>query len=187
LTPINDGASLLSMTASWYARCLKFFAPIVIALAAAIISAAQPASIIGVALPVASISAGQTARISAFNMGTSGSPPEASCAVTMRFLDLQGAVLKEAAATIVVTKAASLDFAYPVPGAPSRVGLRAELLFGAVTGAPPGPDKHDQFDCSNIVPSLEIFDNATGRSSVILTTSRPILGSDPRTVAKSRR
>ncbi len=187
MTPNHDSASLLSMIASWYARCPKPLTLIVIALAAVVISAAQPAPTIGVALPVTTIASGQTARINALNMGTSGSSPEASCAVAMRFLDLQGAVLKEATATITVTKAASLDLAYPAAGGPSRMGLRAELLFSAITGAPPGPDKRDQFDCSNIVPSMEIFDNVTGRSSVILTNSQPILGLDPRSVAKSRR
>ena len=57
------------------------------------------------------------------------------------------------------------------------------LLFGKAGGAAPGPDVRDQFDC-NIVPSVEIYDSATGRTSLVLTDSKPVVGPDARSIAQ---
>ena len=155
-------------------------------LATAALSPAQPASRIGVASPVAGLASGQTGRVNALNLGSPKSTATSSCAVTLRFLKSDGTTFAESTVTIINGKTALLDLPYQQTGATARVALRAELRFGAPTGTAPGPDVSEQFDC-NIVPSLEIFNSSNGHVSIVVTDWQPVLGADPRMIAKSRR
>jgi hypothetical protein len=141
----------------------------------------------GVGFAMIGIASGQTLRVNVVNMGTSASTSTSSCNVIIRFLDPQGAVLKEAAVNVVANKAASFDLNYSQTGTQGTAGtrsqLRAVVLFGYSGGAQPGPDTRDQYDC-NIVPSLEIYDNSSGRTSLIVTDFKPLPVPDPRSVAK---
>ena len=157
-----------------------------IALAGTAPSPAQPASQIGVAFPVTGLAPGQTARVSALNLPNPTSTATSGCAVTLRFLRLDGTVISDSTVTVLSSQAGSLDLTHQKTGTASRVGLRAELLFGGPSGVAPGPETREQFDC-NILPSLEIFDQSTGRTNVVVTGWKPILGPDPRSIAKSRK
>ena len=117
--------------------------------------------------------AGETARVAALNLGQGTLPKPSSCAVTLQFLDDQGAVLKQAVVTLEPGKAASLDLSRDqLPGG-SRVEIRAVLLFGYFGGANPPPAVLQRFDC-NILPSLQVYDNDTERTSIILTDAKPL-------------
>jgi hypothetical protein len=76
--------------------------------------------------------------------------------------------------TLRTGKAGSLDLSGDaIRGDSRRVQIRAVLLFGYFGGAPPGPGTLERFDC-NIVPSLEIYDNQTGRTSLVVTDAKPL-------------
>ena len=128
----------------------------------------------GVGMTMIGIASGQSARVSALNLGSVSSTQTSSCTVTFQFLDSQGKVLKEVLATLQVGKAANLDLSRDqLPGEELRAQIRAVLLYGYTGGAPPNQTILQQFDC-NIAPSLEVYDNTTGRTSLILTDSRPL-------------
>ena len=135
---------------------------------------AQPASSPGVGFAIVGVATGQSARVNALNLGSMSSTADSSCSVTLQFLDTQGQQLKQSVVTLGSGKGASLDLSRDqAPGDDARVQIRVVLLFGYSGGAAPGPDVLQQFDC-NIVPSLEVYDNNTGRTSFILTDAKPL-------------
>jgi len=122
------------------------------------------------------IAAGQTARVNALNLGTSSSTQNSSCGVTLQLLDTQGQVLKQTVVILQPGKAAFLDLNRDqAPLGDARVEIRAVLLFGYFGGAPPTPGILQNFDC-NIVPSVEVYDGDTGKTSFILTETRALPG-----------
>lgn len=127
----------------------------------------------GVGFPILGIAAGQTVRVNALNLGLSSIPKPSSCTVTFRFLDAEGQILKETAVSLEPGKAASLDLSRGLLPGDGRVDIRAVLLFGYFGGANPPPEVLQRFDC-NIVPSLEIYDDETERTTVILTNVTPL-------------
>jgi hypothetical protein len=134
----------------------------------------------GEGFPMIGIALGETARISALNTGPNGpAPPGAAtpggCQVTLQFYGADGQLLK---GTVIPNlepgRAAVLDLSSDdLAKRNFRTQLRAVLLFGYSGGAPPRPEILWQLQC-NILPSLEIFDNKTGRTSIILTDAKPL-------------
>jgi hypothetical protein len=146
---------------------------------------AQPSSQPGVSFAMIGVATGQSARVNALNLGSRLSTQDSSCSVTLQFLDTKGQVLKQTAVTLPSGKATSLDLSRDaVPGDEVRAEIRAVLLFGYSGGASPGPDVLQQFDC-NIVPSIEVYDNDTGKTNFILTDAKPLPLPDPRSIAKT--
>jgi len=135
----------------------------------------------GLSSPIVGIGTGQTARITALNLGTRQATPTSTCQITAQFLDQKATVLKEKTLEVPAGKSASIDFDYDRASSVKGLQLRAVLLFGQVGGAQPGPDARRTFDC-NIVPSFELYDKPTGRTSVILTDWKPLPISDSRAV-----
>ena len=140
---------------------------------------AQP----GVAFGLLGLAEGQSLRVNALNLGNRSSSSASGCEVTLRFLDAKGVVLRESVVQIPVGQGASLDLRRAqVSNQPGRASVRAVLLFGfAGGGAPPGPDARRNFDC-NIVPTLELFDDATGRTALVLTDAKPLPLPDQRSI-----
>jgi len=137
----------------------------------------------GAGFAIAGIATGQSARVNALNLGSRASTSDSSCTVTLRFLDEKGTELKSSEVVLGAGKGAHLDLSRDqVPGEPGRTQIRAVLLFGFAGGAPPGPDVQNRYDC-NIVPSFEVYDNATGKTSVVLTDTKPLPTPDPRSIA----
>jgi hypothetical protein len=164
-------------------RFIKSVSLIVFALALASPATAQS----GVGFALVGVSTAQTARVNAVNAGSSSSTPDSSCTVTMQFLDIQGLVVKQTVATLQPGKGASLDVSRDqLAGTDLRAEVRAVLYFGNSGGAPPGPDVAPQLDC-NIIPSLQVFDNATGRTSFILTDTKSLTSADPRNLMRTGR
>jgi hypothetical protein len=135
----------------------------------------------GLSSPTVSIGIGQTARITALNLGTRQATAASTCQITAQFLDQKATVLKEKTFEVPAGKSESLDFDFDRAKSVKGWQLRAVLLFGQVGGAQPGPDARRTLDC-NIVPTLELYDKPTGRTSVILTDWKAIPIPDPRTV-----
>jgi len=139
----------------------------------------------GIGFALMGVTTGQSARLNALNMGSRSSTQDSSCSVQLQFLDAQGVVLKQTLVTLSPGKGTSLDLSRnQVPGAGPRAEIRALVLFGYSGGAPPGSEVLRQFDC-NIVPSIEVYDNNTGRTSYILTEGKPLPGPDPRATASA--
>ncbi len=146
-----------------------------IATAASGQSAYQP----GVSFPMIGIANGESIRVNALDMGSSMSTPSSSCSVTLRLLDAQGQLLKQNVVTLRPGKAASLDLTRnAVPSNNHRVEIRAVLLFGYSAGAAPTREILQQYDC-NIVPSLEIYSNDTGKTNAVVTEAKPLPPSTP--------
>ena len=132
---------------------------------------AQP----GLAFGLLGMAEGQSLRINALNLGSRSSTPASGCEVTLRFLDAKGLVLREKVLRLSVGQGAFFDLRRAqVSDQPGRASVRAVLLFGVTGGgAPPGPDARQNFDC-NIVPTLELVDDATGRTTLVLTDAKPL-------------
>lgn len=153
---------------------------LLVAVSAMTLSAqAQP----GVAFGLLGIVDGQSLRINALNLGNRSSTPNSGCDVTLRFLDAKGVLLRENVVQLLVGHGASFDLRRAqVADKPGRASVRAVLLFGfAGGGAPPGSDARQNFDC-NIVPTLELFDDSTGRTSLVLTDAKPLPLPDQRAI-----
>jgi hypothetical protein len=108
----------------------------------------------------------QTARLNAVNVLPPDVPPEL-CRVTLGFLDSDGKTLLTRRGSEIVQEvsimpgqAAFLDMpAAEVLRGSRRVEFRAGLEFPPATALPLDP-------CRNIVATLEIFDDLTGRTMV---------------------
>lgn len=128
----------------------------------------------GVEFPAIRLAPGERARVSALNRGTGSSTKDASCSVTLQFLDARGQVVKQTGAALKRGEVASLDLGRgELPGGVSRAEIRTVLLFGYYGGAPPGPGMLERFDC-NIVPSLEVYDGHAGKARLSLTDAKPL-------------
>ncbi|HEY7170430.1 MAG TPA: hypothetical protein VH417_06250 [Vicinamibacterales bacterium] len=109
------------------------------------------------------IADGQTARLNIVNLGvvdpTTGLPPD-PCRAILEFVDANGRVVAARGVAAQMARAAFLDFTpnfTPLNGvAPLRAEIRAVVLTD--NGVPPGPCR----------VTLEIFDNVTGRSQIVL-------------------
>jgi hypothetical protein len=127
------------------------------------------------------IVADQTARVSVVN--TSGDPggyPPGPCRVTLAFVDVEGTVLKEALMTLRPGQATSLDYGFQAPPEPDRgeaIGATGDRLdrqdlrarIGIVNlAAPPEPERPHGVPPGPCVPSVEVFETATGRTAFLV-------------------
>jgi hypothetical protein len=130
----------------------------------------------GLGFAMLSIAPGQSARLNALNSGPVIPVQDASgCQVTLTFFDGGGQMVKrKSIAGLEPGKAALLDLSRDeLQGDDPRAGIRAVLHFGYFGGAPPSPEILRHFNC-NILPSLEVFDNDTGKTSVVSTDAKPL-------------
>ena len=132
----------------------------------------------GLGFPILGVAAGQSVRINALNQ-TPGLAlqGQAGCRISLQFYDAEGQLVTEYVVPVLaVGKSASLDLNRDdLPGS-GRVSLRAVLAFGYSGGANPPPLLLQQTATCNIVPSLEIYDNDTQKTSIVLTDAKPLPG-----------
>jgi hypothetical protein len=142
-------------------------------LALGMVSPAWSGTDVGNGFGLVGIVRGQTARLNAVNLG---GPDTRPCEVEMTFFDDQGDPLAERGIIIIGGKSASLDLSADQLGGPdTRPGERFQLR--AVVKALGGPDT--KLQCKEvIVTTLEVFDNETGRTTVLLNPAL-IRGVDP--------
>jgi len=128
----------------------------------------------GIGFAMIGIASGESMRVNALNIGSSASKQASSCPVTLQFLGAQSEVLKQTIVTLRPGAAASMDLSRDaIRAGEGRAEIRAVLLFGYSGGAAPSPEVLQRFDC-NIVPSVEVYENRTGRTSVVVTDARPL-------------
>jgi hypothetical protein len=112
------------------------------------------------------IADGETARLNVVNLGvpdpTTGVPPD-PCRMRLQFVDAEGNVLASRGVAPEMGHSKFLDFTpsfIPINTIDAVAPLRAEIRAVLFTdnGIPPGPCR----------VTLEIFDNATGRTQIAL-------------------
>ncbi len=126
---------------------------------------------------------GQTARLNLLNPGVL--PPLATgaiCSAQVSFLDNKGAVLKTAPISVLPGQSVPFDLNRDtdVTSTDQRVQIRAILqtpLPSPIVASP------QQLMGCPLIPTLEIFDNDTGRTQVVITETRGVLGPVPEPVA----
>ena len=112
------------------------------------------------------LTAGQTARLNVLNPGVL--PPAATgatCTAQLTFLNDQGAVLKTMPVTVLPGKSVSfnLDRDVDVSVANERFEIRATIGYPALTPATTAAP----LTCA-LLPTLEIFNNDTGRTQFVV-------------------
>jgi hypothetical protein len=136
----------------------------------------------GVGFAMAGLAPGQTARINALNVGGGqvlqpSRIAQGSCGggVTFEFYSAAGELLKKTMIpNLSPGKAALLDLSHKdLPKGAARTEVRAVLRFGYSGGAPPSDEMVRLFEC-NILPSLEIFETATGKTILVLTDAKAL-------------
>jgi hypothetical protein len=113
---------------------------------------------------------GQTARLNVSML--SPAPPSDPTAVEIRFLDGNGGAIKQAIVQLAPGQTAFVDFSLAdvAPGAAGgRVQIRAEVRV-TVT---PGPNETPS---GRLISTLEVFDNATGKTSFLYSPDPCITG-----------
>jgi hypothetical protein len=151
-----------------------FFLASVVLVLTSIAARAQSPYQSGVEFSAIRLAPDERARVSALNRGTGSSRRDASCSVTLQFLDAQGQVLKQTVARLKRGQAAALHVSRDeMPEGASPAEIRTVLLFGYSGGAPPGPAMLERFDC-NIVPSLEVYASRAGKPRLSLTDAKPL-------------
>jgi hypothetical protein len=138
-------------------------------------AAAQPGGQSGLGFAMIGIACGQSARLNVLNMAPLSTSNQSSCTVTFQFLDSQGQLLKQTTANLTPGTAGALDLSFDeAPGGSLRSEIRGVLLFGYSGGANPPAGILQQTACGNLTPSLEVYDNGTGRTSLILTDAKTL-------------
>ena len=117
---------------------------------------------------MAGIAGGQTARISVLNLG--GQVQTAQCRVVMVFLDDRGASLKSNAINVLPGLSESLDLA----DTELELGANGRRQIRAVFFLSPGVLTNQNPPACVVVPTLEIFDRVTGRTSILMVNTTPI-------------
>ena len=132
-------------------------------------------------LGMVGLAPGHTARLYALNQAAPTPPGvldfhTTPCNLTLSFLDDQGTTLKTAALTADSNKAVHLDLAHDeVTSDSSRLQIRGVVVQAAPTPGPVGTAVPIPipFGCS-AAPTLEIFNDATGATTVVLESARGV-------------
>jgi hypothetical protein len=141
----------------------------------------------GVGFAMVGIASGQTARLNALNIGPGGPalpsgriPGSCGGGVTFEFYGVNGELLKSKAINnLLPGKAAFVDLSRDeLPKGPVRTEIRAVLRFGYAAATPPDRETRLLFEC-NIFSSLEIFENTTGKTSLVLTDNKLLPAPNP--------
>jgi hypothetical protein len=121
---------------------------------------------------------GQTARLNVVNPSQEPNPPQFPCKVGLAFLDSDGGSLKTLALdSLEPGHAAYLDLDWSeIPDATNRVEIRGTVTPMLVPPAttPPSPppltpgNVFPKFLSCTVLPTVEVFDNDTNKTTVIL-------------------
>lgn len=116
------------------------------------------------------LASGQTARLNVVNTGASLLSP-LPCVTVLAFLDSDGQILKQMFVFVASGKAAFLDLSFSDISSNDRATPSARLPIRGISYNPllsPGPAIPQSLAC-NLVPTLELFDTDTGRTSAVVT------------------
>ena len=121
------------------------------------------------------ITAGQSARLNALNPGLPAPfATAARCSAQLSFVDEQGTVLKMASVTVDPGKSMGLDLNRDkdIASAAGRVEIRAVISMPPVPSSTAAPPVIQPLPFCTLIPTLEIIDNDTLRTHVVLTDAR---------------
>ena len=104
---------------------------------------------------------GQTARLNVSIL--SPAPPTDPTAVEIGFLDSNGAVVKQEIVQLAPGQTAFVDFSL-ADVAPGAVAGRTQIRAEVRVTIPPGPTETPS---SRVISTLEVFDNANGKTSFL--------------------
>jgi hypothetical protein len=126
------------------------------------------------------LAAGQTARLNLLNPGSllltgaAANSPAAACFAQLTFLDSTGKTLKTASVSALSGQSAPFDLNrdLDLTTTAQRVEIRAtvQAMPNPTAGATAVP-----FFCS-LIPTLEVFDNSTGKTTVVLESLHYVAG-----------
>jgi hypothetical protein len=116
---------------------------------------------------------GQVARLNVLNTGAGAA---AACICELSFLDANAAILGSNSAQLAGGKAAYLDLEHSdVKGAPERVQIRGVVRTSPASAGPNQPGTPVLAAPCGIVPTLEILNQQSGRTTVVLTNAIEIM------------
>ena len=123
------------------------------------------------------LASGQTARLNLLNPGIQAPAMGIICTAQVSFVDSDGASLKSDTLAVIPGKSASLDLSGDSElnlAMGDRRQIRALITIPAIPASSPNAGAPS---CT-VIPTLEIFDSATGRTVVTLsrTSTVPSLG-----------
>jgi hypothetical protein len=152
--------------------------------AAATMWAADVPTAPGIGFAMVRIGSGQSARLNALNIGASGLAGRnaGSCGggITFEFYGADGELLKRKVVPgLKPGKAAFVELSRDeLPKGALTISIRAVLRFGYGGGAPPTSEMIQRFEC-HLLPSLEVFESATGKVQFVLTETKPLPEPNP--------
>jgi hypothetical protein len=134
-------------------------------------------------LGMVGLTEGQTARLNLLNPGVlSPAATGAICSAQVSFLNGRGDVLKMTTVNVIPGKSVAFDLNRDTDFADAdrRVEIRAIIRIPPVTpvASPPQPLPPQPVTCT-LIPSLEVFNNDTGRTQVVITDARGVPGPWP--------
>jgi hypothetical protein len=117
------------------------------------------------------LAGGQTARLNVLNMGSQAPGAATTCLVSLLFLDDQGALLKTNTLEVGPARSVSLDL-----DADKDLALAAtqrRQIRGLIAPIPEVPPPGGTATCV-LMPTLEIFDRLTGKTSIVMASTMSI-------------
>jgi hypothetical protein len=95
--------------------------------------------------------------------------------ITFAFYGPAGELLKKTVNNnLAPGRSAFLDLSHnELPKGTERMQVRAVLKFGYDKGYPPDRETSALYTC-NLLPSLEVFESASGRTSLLTTDAKPL-------------
>jgi hypothetical protein len=122
----------------------------------------------------------QAARLNVLNPGNAYGDRNPVCSAEMSFLDDQGRELKSSAAPVDWGKAVSLELdRSSLPGNALRVQIRAVLRTAINRPDPLAASSVMPGAVCSFLPTLEIFDKDTGKTSFLLSEGRSFILNTP--------
>src|SRR6266496_4816434 len=125
----------------------------------------------------------QTARLNVVSIGDQNLIPPGPCRIGLSFLDARGIIINDRNGRPMATQ---LDVAQGASGLLDMSagaiivvgGFNGRVQFRALVQLPPAPRDGSVDPCANVIPTLEIFDQLTGRTALFLHPAL-IRGFDP--------
>jgi hypothetical protein len=115
------------------------------------------------------LASGQTARLNIISVGDPNIIAPGPCRVGLSFLDARGIIINDRngrpmSAQLDVSQGASGFFDMSA----GAIIINGRVQYRALVSLPPAPTDGSVDPCSNVVPTLEVFDQKTGRTTLFL-------------------
>jgi hypothetical protein len=121
----------------------------------------------------------QTARLNVVSIGDQNLIPPGPCRIGLSFLDARGIIINDRngrpmSAQFDVSQGEAVFFDF----SSRSIIINGRVQFRALVTLPPPPNDGSADPCANVIPTLEIFDQLTSRTLLLLHPAL-IRGFDP--------